>query len=388
MDRETTKQMYGQVLQQIQAGDPMAAYSIFEQMPFPDQMAMFMTPGVGDAIAAVEAGVFNERSKENFAQGNIGRGLMDAGIGGLAMASTIPFVGKAAELGSMGVRGLRNLRSRMGDDMSGGGGGGIRTSQPEIDKLEAKKKELIKDYEVMTERMPESAARRYYPSDEIDEIDNQIYDLMSTSRGGSSLAEEGNVVIGEFFKQNNLPNIFNRRQMPGSFANTKSINMGKGLQTNVMSDEMVSAGAKVDGMLANLVDSGMEGITYNQSYTKPLRMVGNKGGVEFEIKTMPTDNGINVSVTKLEGVKPGSAADLERQRMSRLTESEQTNIPKVREMIQKEKNLVAASNKEQIANRIQRELELEGGDMAPATRKRLESKLRTLMREIAELRGN
>ena len=236
--------------------------------------------------------------------------------------------------------------------------------------------------------MPESAARRYYPSDEIDEIDNQIYDLMSTSRGGSSLAEEGNVVIGEFFKQNNLPNIFNRRQMPGSFANTKSINMGKGLQTNVMSDEMVSAGAKVDGMLANLVDSGMEGITYNQSYTKPLRMVGNKGGVEFEIKTMPTDNGINVSVTKLEGVKPGSAADLERQRMSRLTESEQTNIPKVREMIQKEKNLVAANNKEQIANRIQRELELEGGDMAPATRKRLESKLRTLMREIAELRGN
>ena len=388
MDRETTKQMYAQVLQQIQAGDPMAAYSIFEQMPFPDQMAMFMTPGVGDAIAAVEAGVFNERSKENFAQGNVGRGLMDAGIGGLAMASTIPFVGKAAELGSMGVRGLRNLRSRMGDDMSGGGGGGIRTSQPEIDKLEAKKKELIKDYEVMTERMPESAARRYYPSDEIDEIDNQIYDLMSTSRGGSSLAEEGNVVIGEFFKQNNLPNIFNRRQMPGSFANTKSINMGKGLQTNVMSDEMVSAGAKVDGMLANLVDSGMEGITYNQSYTKPLRMVGNKGGVEFEIKTMPTDNGINVSVTKLEGVKPGSAADLERQRMSRLTESEQTNIPKVREMIQKEKNLVAASNKEQIANRIQRELELEGGDMAPATRKRLESKLRTLMREIAELRGN
>lgn len=388
MDRETTKQMYAQVLQQIQAGDPMAAYSIFEQMPFPDQMAMFMTPGVGDAIAAVEAGVFNERSKENFAQGNVGRGLMDAGIGGLAMASTIPFVGKAAELGSMGVRGLRNLRSRMGDDMSGGGGGGIRTSQPEIDKLEAKKKELIKDYEVMTERMPESAARRYYPSDEIDEIDNQIYDLMSTSRGGSSLAEEGNVVIGEFFKQNNLPNIFNRRQMPGSFANTKSINMGKGLQTNVMSDEMVSAGAKVDGMLANLVDSGMEGITYNQSYTKPLRMVGNKGGVEFEIKTMPTDNGINVSVTKLEGVKPGSAADLERQRMSRLTESEQTNIPKVREMIQKEKNLVAASNKEQIANRIQRELELEGGDMAPATRKRLESKLNTLMREIAELRGN
>ncbi len=385
------RDLYEQVIQQIQAGDPMAAYSVFEQLPFADQMGLYLTPGVGDAIAAVEAGVYNERAKQNFMEGNIGSGLLDTVIGGTAAASTIPFAGKVAEglnLGAKGLnRGITTLRSRMGDGMSGGGGGGIRTSQPEIDKLEAKKKELIKDYEVMTERMPESAARRYYPSDEIDEIDNQIYDLMSTSRGGSSLAEEGNVVIGEFFKQNNLPNIFNRRQMPGSFANTKSINMGKGLQTNVMSDEIVSAGAKVDSMLANLVDSGMEGITYNQSYTKPLRMVGSKNGVEFEIKTMPTDNGINVSVTKLEGVKPGSTADLERQRMSRLTESEQTNIPKVREMIQKEKNLVAASNKEQIANRIQRELELEGGDMAPATRKRLESKLNTLMREIATLRG-
>lgn len=381
------RDLYEQVIQQIQAGDPMAAYSVFEQLPFTDQMGLYLTPGVGDAIAAVEAGVYNERAKQNFMEGNIGSGLLDTVIGGTAAASTIPFAGKVAEglnLGAKGLnRGISTLRSRMGDGMSGGGGGGSR-----IDELNSRKQELIKDHEAMTERMPKDEARKYYPNDEINAIDEEIYSLMSTSRGGSSLAEEGNVVIGEFFKQNNLPNIFNRRQMPGSFANTKSINMGKGLQTNVMSDEMVSAGAKVDGMLAKLVDNGMEGITYNQSYTKPLRMVGSKNGVEFEIKTMPTDNGINVSVTKLEGVKPGSTADLERQRMSRLTESEQTNIPKVREMIQKEKNLVAANNKEQIANKIQRELELEGGDMAPATRKRLESKLRTLRKEIAELRGS
>ena len=48
MDRRATKEMYNQVIQQIQSGDPMAAYSIFEQMPFPDQMAMFMTPGFGE----------------------------------------------------------------------------------------------------------------------------------------------------------------------------------------------------------------------------------------------------------------------------------------------------------------------------------------------------
>lgn len=351
MDRETTKQMYAQVLQQIQAGDPMAAYSIFEQMPFPDQMAMFMTPGVGDAIAAVEAGVYNQRSKDNFAQGNVGRGLMDAGIGGLAMASTIPFVGKAAELGSMGVRGLRNLRSRMGDGMSGGGGGGIRTSQPEIDKLEAKKKELIKDYEVMTERMPESAARRYYPSDEIDEIDNQIYDLMSTSRGQST---------SRVFRN----------------------------------DGGVSAAEKVDGEVGRLIDQGFEGdnFMYNQDFSVPVKMQARnrKTGEMIELETIPSQDGsIGVSITKLDDpMKPGSTADLERQRMSRLTESEQTNIPKVREMIQKEKNLVAANNKEQIANRIQRELETEYATMMPATRKRLESKLRTLRKEIAELRGN
>ena len=127
MDREATKQMYNQVLQQIQAGDPMSAYSIFEQMPFPDQMAMYVMPGVGDAIAAVEAGVYNQRSKDNFAQGNVGSGLMDAGIGGLAAASTIPLLGKAAEVGNIGLKGARSgfntLRSMRGDGMSGGGGG-------------------------------------------------------------------------------------------------------------------------------------------------------------------------------------------------------------------------------------------------------------------------
>lgn len=346
MDRREAKEMYGQVLQQIQAGDPMAAYSIFEQMPFPDQMAMFMTPGVGDAIAAVEAGVFNERSKENFAQGNIGRGLMDAGIGGLAMASTIPFVGKAAELGSMGVRGLRNLRSRMGDGMSGGGGGGSK-----IDELNSRKQELIKDHEAMTERMPKDEARKYYPNDEINAIDEEIYNLMSTSRGQST---------SRVFRN----------------------------------DGSVSAAEKVDGEVGRLIDQGFEGdnFMFNQDFSVPVRMQGTnrKTGEMIEIETIPSPDGnIGMTITKLDDpMKPGSTADLERQRMSRLTESEQTNIPKVREMIQKEKNLVAANNKEQIANRIRRELELEGGDMAPATRKRLESKLNTLMREIAELRGN
>ena len=149
MDREATKQMYNQVLQQIQAGDPMAAYSIFEQMPFPDQMAMYVMPGVGDAIAAVEAGVYNQRSKDNFAQGNVGSGLMDAGIGGLALASTIPLLGKAAEVGNMGLKGARSgfntLRSMRGDGMSGGSRGGPPKNPTGFTQLYDKLDELVKE---------------------------------------------------------------------------------------------------------------------------------------------------------------------------------------------------------------------------------------------------
>jgi len=288
MDRREAKEMYGQVLQQIQAGDPMAAYSIFEQMPFPDQMAMFMTPGVGDAIAAVEAGVFNERSKENFAQGNIGRGLMDAGIGGLAMASTIPFVGKAAELGSMGVRGLRNLRSKMGDGMSGGGGGIDQTF-----KLKLAEKENIENMDV---------------------------------------------------------------------------------------EELNSFIAKNDERLMDFTDEIGRGNKLDPSSEAFMKALENRNRIALNAKaTKLYDPDFNPS-----GFDPDFPAD----RQGIAKQAEFVDNPAMAGEKAVAKDLVAANNKEQIAYRIQRELELEGGDMAPATRKRLESKLRTLRKEIAELRGN
>ena len=142
--------MYGQVLQQIQAGDPIgAAYSVFEQLPFADQMGLYLTPGVGDAIAAVEAGVYNERAKQNFMGGNIGSGLLDTVIGGTAAASTIPFAGKVAEglnLGAKGLnRGIATLRSRMGDGMSGGGGGRSRITTELNAEKEADKRSRCYD---------------------------------------------------------------------------------------------------------------------------------------------------------------------------------------------------------------------------------------------------
>jgi hypothetical protein len=62
-------------------------------------------------------------------------------------------------------------------------------------------------------------------------------------------------------------------------------------------------------------------------------------------------------------------------------------------MIQKERNLVAARNKELISNReqmlfrLERELELEGGLVTPRTRKRMMQQIATLKKEIKDLRS-
>jgi len=386
MDRREAKEMYGQVLQQIQSGDTMAAYSIFEQMPFPDQMAMYMTPGVGDAIAAVEAKVFNDRSKENISQGNYGSGIMDAAIGGGALASTIPLLGKAAEVGTMGLKGARSgfntLRSMRGDGMSGGGGGGgidqiskLKLAEKEnienmgveelnsfiaknderlmgftdeiargnkldpsseafrktlenknrialnakatktsggsgsrIDELNAKKQELIKDYEVMTERMPESASRRNFPRDEIDEIDGQIYDLMSASRGQS----------------------------------TSRIFRNEG---------GVSAAEKIDGKVGSLIDQGFRGdnFMYNQDFSVPVKMQARnqKTGEMIELETIPSQDGsIGMTITKLDN----SGMQVE----------------------------TAATRDSPMMEKIEKELATE--NITPQTRKRLEIQLNSLRR--------
>lgn len=312
------RDLYEQVIQQIQAGDPMAAYSVFEQLPFTDQMGLYLTPGVGDAIAAVEAGVYNERAKQNFMEGNIGSGLLDTVIGGTAAASTIPFAGKVAEglnLGAKGLnRGISTLRSKMGDGMSGGGGGIDQTF-----KLKLAEKENIENMGV--EELNSFIAKN----------DERLMDFTDEIARGNKLDPSSEALMKALENRNRIA---------------------------------------LNAKATKLYDPDFNPSGFDPDF--PADRQGIAKQAEFVDDPM----------------KPGSTADLERQRMSRLTESEQTNIPKVREMIQKEKNLVAASNKEQIANRIQRELELEGGDMAPATRKRLESKLRTLRKEIAELRGS
>ena len=139
MSRE---KLYSEVLTEIQAGNPMAAYSAFEKLPLPDQLGLYSVPGVGDVIASVEAGVFGGRAVDKFKQGNVLGGIGDLGITALAGASMLPVIGKFAE----GVRGLgRGVQSmRQGDLFGGGGGGGI----DQTFKLKLKEKENIENMSV------------------------------------------------------------------------------------------------------------------------------------------------------------------------------------------------------------------------------------------------
>tara|TARA_Y100000361_G_C11079768_1_gene300355 strand:- start:129 stop:866 length:738 start_codon:yes stop_codon:yes gene_type:complete len=179
--------LYQQVLDNIAAGDPMAAYESFTQLPFRDQMGLYMTPGVGDAIAYVESADFFDKAGKAREEGRYGDMIGSGLSGGIAAASMLPFAGSVIDAARVGgktlERGIGSLmnrvNARMDDGIPGGGGGsrGGGSNTTKIQELEDRKAELIRDYEAMTERMPPDVARRYYPSDKITEIDNQIYTL-------------------------------------------------------------------------------------------------------------------------------------------------------------------------------------------------------------------
>ena len=370
MDRRATKEMYSQVLQQIQSGDPMAAYSIFEQMPFPDQMAMFMTPGVGDAIAAVEAGVFNERSKENFAQGNIGSGLMDAGIGGLAAASTIPLLGKAAEVGNMGLKGARSgfntLRSMRGDGMSGGGG---KTKVAPKDDFFANEIETVEDMYFEGELDFDEYLKEVEGLESMLTLSDNPMTAFGGQYGGKPLNARRRIkqLVA---RQNDMINenmLLNERAPAGTFRiNDDKMEMiqdeidrlgeiasldGVKSQRNMVfrDDGIVSAANKVDAEIGRLIDKGFEGDNFmnNQNFSVPVKMQGmnRKTGEMIEIETIPSEDGnIGMYIAEINDYnKPVSMFD----------NPAMSKIMKI-------------------------EAELRSETLAPATRRSLEAELRTL----------
>jgi hypothetical protein len=207
-------EQYQQVLDNIAAGDPMAAYESFTQLPFRDQMGLYMTPGVGDAIAYVESADFFDKAGTARQEGRYGDMIGSGLSGGIAAASMLPFAGSVVDAARVGgktlERGIGSLmnrvNARMDDGIPGGGGGsrGGGSNTTKIQELENRKKELLRDHEAMTERMPPDEARRYYPSDKIDEIDDQIYTL---SRSRKSRTDDIDVSIPKerSYRFNDLP---------------------------------------------------------------------------------------------------------------------------------------------------------------------------------------
>ena len=106
----------------ISEGKNREAYRVFEELPIMDQIALSVTPGFGDALAAFEVGEFKTRAGERFEQDDTLGGLGNLALSGLAGASLLPIVGPVA--GAAGKVGKSLGRVAKTDpDMPAGGGG-------------------------------------------------------------------------------------------------------------------------------------------------------------------------------------------------------------------------------------------------------------------------
>tara|TARA_R100001126_G_scaffold98704_1_gene73306 strand:+ start:1918 stop:3996 length:2079 start_codon:yes stop_codon:yes gene_type:complete len=105
----------------ISEGKNREAYRVFEELPIMDQIALSVTPGFGDALAAFEVGEFKTRAGERFKQDDTLGGLGNLALSGLAGASLLPIIGPVA--GAAGKVGKSLGRVAKTDpDMPTGGG--------------------------------------------------------------------------------------------------------------------------------------------------------------------------------------------------------------------------------------------------------------------------
>lgn len=97
-------ELYSKIKDQIDAGDMRAAYRTFEELPLKDQIAINITPGIGDAIAAYEIGEFGRRARTNIQEddklGAVGN-IALLGLAGLSLYPLFRFL--------RGARGLKSV---------------------------------------------------------------------------------------------------------------------------------------------------------------------------------------------------------------------------------------------------------------------------------------
>ena len=84
------KEILSDLSSKIAEGNIREAYRTFEDLPVVDQIAVSLSPGVGDALAAYEVGEFGARAKTNIAEGDILGGAGNIGLSALSGISLIP----------------------------------------------------------------------------------------------------------------------------------------------------------------------------------------------------------------------------------------------------------------------------------------------------------
>jgi hypothetical protein len=103
----TRKEILSDLSKKIADGNIREAYRDFEELPIVDQIAVSISPGVGDAIAAFEVGEFGRRAKTNIqdkdrlgAAGNIAL----AGLAGLSLVPLFRFLRGAKAVTKTGTK--------------------------------------------------------------------------------------------------------------------------------------------------------------------------------------------------------------------------------------------------------------------------------------------
>ena len=104
----------------ISEGKNREAYRVFEELPIMDQIALSVTPGFGDALAAFEVGEFRTRAGERFEQDDTLGGLGNLAISGLAGVSLLPIIGPVAGVAGKVGKSLGRV-AKTDPDMPAGG---------------------------------------------------------------------------------------------------------------------------------------------------------------------------------------------------------------------------------------------------------------------------
>ena len=120
-------------------GNYSEAYRKYEQLPIGDQMAIAVSPAVGDLIAMYEVPTFSSRAMQNIQEGDYLGAAGNFGLAGLAGLSTVPFFGLGADAIKTGITGLRGIgrtaKIPEGEGM-GVGGSGPANIDPAPSKVE------------------------------------------------------------------------------------------------------------------------------------------------------------------------------------------------------------------------------------------------------------